>query len=75
MSAPGMMWLLADGFGPWEAATSYEPEPDWSPQADHDLAAIAERFAPERRASAAAIIAQAAQEFPGFDDTVMKLCR
>ncbi|CAL9570680.1 hypothetical protein SUDANB174_04788 [Streptomyces sp. enrichment culture] len=69
------LWLLADGFGPWEAATSYEPEPDWAPQANRDLAAIAERFAPDRRASAAAIIAQATREFPDFDDTIMKLCR
>lgn len=69
------LWLLADGFGPWEAATSYEPEPDWAPQVNRDLAAIAEQFAPDRRASAAAIIAQATQEFPDFDDTIMKLCR
>ncbi|MFJ9764632.1 SMI1/KNR4 family protein [Streptomyces erythrochromogenes] len=68
------LWLLADGFGPWEAGTSYVPEPDWAPQANCDLAAIAERFAPDRRASAASIIAQAAQEFPDFDDTIMKLC-
>ncbi|MFE2072066.1 hypothetical protein [Streptomyces misionensis] len=32
-------------------------------------------FAPDRRASATAIIAQATQEFPDFDDTIMKLCR
>lgn len=69
------LWLLADGFGPWEAATSYEPEPDWAPKANRDLAAIAEQFAPDRRTSAAAIIAQATQEFPDFDDTIMKLCR
>ncbi|MDO0936034.1 hypothetical protein QQY66_31670 [Streptomyces sp. DG2A-72] len=69
------LWLLADGFGPWEAATSYEPEPDWAPQVNRDLAAIAEQFAPDRRASAAAIIAQATREFPDFDDTIMKLCR
>lgn len=69
------LWLLADGFGPWEAATSDEPEPDWAPQVNRDLAAIAERFAPGHRASAAAIIAQATDEFPDFDDTIMKLCR
>lgn len=72
-----LLWLLADGFGPWEAVTSYEPEPEpgWAPQANRDLAAIAERFAPDRRASGAAIIAEATQEFPDFDDTIMKLCR
>ncbi|GAA5069658.1 hypothetical protein [Streptomyces similanensis] len=73
---PGaFLWLLADGFGPWEAATSYEPEPDWAPQVNRGLVAIAEQFAPDRRASAAAIIAQATREFPDFDATIMKLCR
>jgi len=72
-----LLWLLADGFGPWEAATSYEPEPepDRAPQAHRALAAIAEQFAPDRRASAAAVIAQATQEAPDFDDTIMRLCR
>ncbi|MEU3071728.1 hypothetical protein ABZ712_33365, partial [Streptomyces sp. NPDC006906] len=69
------LWLLADGFGPWEAATSDEPEPDWAPQVNRGLAAVAERFAPDHRASAAAIIAQAAHEFPDFEDTIEKLCR
>ncbi|WP_240140088.1 SMI1/KNR4 family protein [Streptomyces sp. MUM 178J] len=69
------LWLLADGFGPWEAATSYEPEPDWAPLVNRDLVAIAEQFAPDCRASAAAIVAQATREFPDFDDTIMKLCR
>ncbi|MER5560931.1 SMI1/KNR4 family protein [Streptomyces sp. NPDC002506] len=69
------LWLLADGFGPWEAATSDEPEPDWAPQVNRDLAAVAKRFAPDHRASAAAIIAQAAHEFPDFEDTIEKLFR
>ncbi|MFJ2414898.1 SMI1/KNR4 family protein [Streptomyces brevispora] len=69
------LWLLADSFGPWEAATSDEPEPAWAPQVNRDLAAIAERFVPDHRASAAAIIAQVAHEFPDFDDTIEKLCR
>ncbi|MFJ3901062.1 SMI1/KNR4 family protein [Streptomyces sp. NPDC090025] len=71
--------LLADGFGPWEAVTLYDPEPDpesdWVPGAHPDLAAVAEQFAPGRRASAADIIGRAAHEFPDFDDTIMKLCR
>lgn len=69
------LWLLADGFGPWEAATSYDPEPGWSPRVNCDLVAIAEQFAPGRCTSAAEIITQAAREFPDFDDTVMRLCR
>ncbi|GGY21839.1 SMI1/KNR4 family protein [Streptomyces tanashiensis] len=69
------LWLLADGFGPWEAAAFYEPEPDWTPRVNEDLAAIAEQHAPACHASAATIVAQAAQEFPDFDDTIMGLCR
>ncbi|MFD8890782.1 SMI1/KNR4 family protein [Streptomyces sp. NPDC059566] len=66
------LWLLADGFGPWEAATSYEP--DWKARPNPEFAAIAEGFAPHRRRSAAAVIELAAQEFPAFDDTIMGLC-
>ncbi|MFZ4297731.1 SMI1/KNR4 family protein [Streptomyces cinereoruber] len=67
------LWLLADGFGPWEAATSYEP--DWTPRPNSELAAIAERFAPDQRQPAATVIEQAAAEFPDFDDIIMDLCR
>ncbi|WP_425541231.1 hypothetical protein [Streptomyces rimosus] len=38
------LWLLADGCGPMEAATSYKP--DWVPQPDRALEAVAEQFAP-----------------------------
>lgn len=69
------LWLLADGFGPWEAATSHEPEPDWVPHPNGELAAIAEQFAALHRATAAVVIDQATREFPDFDDTMMELCR
>lgn len=69
------LWLLADGFGPLEAATSYEPEPDRVPHPDRELTAIAEDFALDHRAPAATVIAEAAREFPDFDDAVMSLCR
>ncbi|MDH2389109.1 SMI1/KNR4 family protein [Streptomyces sp. HNM0663] len=67
------LWVLADGYGPCEAATSYEP--DWTPRPNAELAAIAERFAPDQRQPAAAVIEQAAAEFPDFDDIIMELCR
>jgi hypothetical protein len=69
------LWLLADGFGPWEAATSYEPEPGWVPHPHRELAAIAEQFAPLHRAAAGVVMEQATREFPDFDDTIMELCR
>ncbi|QIQ02096.1 SMI1/KNR4 family protein [Streptomyces liangshanensis] len=69
------LWLLAAGVGPWEAATSHDPEPGWTPHPNRDLTAIAAQFAPDHRASAAAVIEQATGEFPDFDDTLMNLCR
>ncbi|WP_327403278.1 SMI1/KNR4 family protein [Streptomyces sp. NBC_01288] len=69
------LWLLADGFGPLEASVADDPEPDWVPRPNRELAAIAEQFAPDRRATAAAVIERAAREFPDFDDIIMKLVR
>ncbi|MEU9982430.1 SMI1/KNR4 family protein [Streptomyces sp. NPDC050856] len=67
------LWLLADGFGPWEAVTQYEP--DWTPRPNDELLAVAERFASDQHQPAATVIEQAAAEFPDFDDTIMDLCR
>lgn len=67
------LWLLAGGYGPWEAATSYEP--DWTPSPNRELVAVAERFAAGQQQSGAAVIEQATREFPDFDDTIMALCR
>ncbi|WP_406368380.1 SMI1/KNR4 family protein [Streptomyces sp. NBC_00647] len=68
-----LLWLLAGGFGPWEAATDYEP--DWAPHPNETFAAVARHFAPDREQPAATVIEQATQEFPNFDDTIMALCR
>ncbi|MFI8303622.1 SMI1/KNR4 family protein [Streptomyces sp. NPDC085927] len=67
------LWLLADGYGPWEAATPYEP--DRGPRPDRELTAVAEQYAAPFRASAGSVMQQAAREFPDFDDTVTALCR
>ncbi|MFE4696817.1 SMI1/KNR4 family protein [Streptomyces sp. NPDC056738] len=67
------LWVLADGLGPLEAATSYEP--DRVPRPHGELTAIAERCAAEHRAPAGSVIEEAAREFPGFDDIIMELCR
>jgi hypothetical protein len=71
-SLDDFLWLLAGGFGPWEAATDHEP--GWTPQPNEVFAAIAKRFAPDREQPATAVIEQAAEEFPDFDDTMMGLC-
>lgn len=67
------LWLLAGGFGPWEAATDHVSE--WTPQPNDAFAALARRFAPAREQPAAAVLDQAAHEFPDFHDTMMGLCR
>ncbi|GAA2258207.1 hypothetical protein GCM10010232_55610 [Streptomyces amakusaensis] len=67
------LWLLADGFGPGEAAAWREPDP--VPRAHPELTAVAQRFAPDRRAPAAAGMERAAREFPDFEAMIMGLCR
>ncbi|MEV3968139.1 SMI1/KNR4 family protein [Streptomyces sp. NPDC050698] len=67
------LWLLAGGYGPWEAATSYEPDRTAHP--DQRLTAVAERFAAGHKQSAADVIEEATREYPDFDDTIMELCR
>lgn len=67
------LWLLADGFGPREAAASHEP--DWTPHPNRELTAIAEQFTLDRPETAVSVIGQATREFPDFDDFIMELCR
>ncbi|MFC8125731.1 SMI1/KNR4 family protein [Streptomyces sp. NPDC057302] len=67
------LWLLADGFGPLEAATSCQP--GWTPRPNQEMAAVAERFAPGLRQPAAMVIEQAAEEFLHFTDSIVALCR
>ncbi|MEV0248434.1 hypothetical protein AB0H76_17685 [Nocardia sp. NPDC050712] len=65
------LWLLAAGFGPYEA-TEYGPE--WAPAPNPHLVAVAERFAPDRRQPGAAVIERAVAEYPDFGDRIMGLC-
>ncbi|MEU4652430.1 SMI1/KNR4 family protein [Streptomyces sp. NPDC023723] len=67
------LWLLAGGYGPWEAATSYEP--GWTARSNHELTVVAEQFAADCRLPAPDVLAQAAREFPHFDDFALALCR
>lgn len=73
LGSEGETGVVARDLGPWEAATPYER--DRVPRPSQELAAIAERFAPGRCRSAAAVIELAAEEFPDFDDIIMELCR
>jgi hypothetical protein len=69
----GFLWLLADGFGPYEAVDPRERDRPARPV--RDLERIAESFAPDRRQTAAAVMEQAVREFPDFETTVTALCR
>lgn len=67
------LWLLADGFGPWEARDY--PDHEHQPRPDARLREIAERWAPGHRASAGEVIAAARAEFPDFEELIGALCR
>ncbi|MFZ3471166.1 SMI1/KNR4 family protein [Streptomyces sp. 4.24] len=65
------LWVLADGFGPLEAAL----HPDREPRPDAALAALAERHATTPRRPAREIVAEAQAEFDTFEDDLFELCR
>ncbi|MFC1443149.1 SMI1/KNR4 family protein [Streptacidiphilus sp. N1-10] len=67
------LWLLADGMGPYEAINPRQR--DRAPRPNPELAAIAERFAPAARQSAATVISLAIEEFPAFDEMIKERCR
>uniref|UniRef100_A0AAU2JQL5 SMI1/KNR4 family protein n=1 Tax=Streptomyces sp. NBC_00049 TaxID=2903617 RepID=A0AAU2JQL5_9ACTN len=67
----GMLWVLADGFGPREAALYKEREA----RPDAALAAIAERHATGPRRPALEIITEAQAEFASFEEDLDELCR
>ncbi|MEU9087739.1 SMI1/KNR4 family protein [Streptomyces sp. NPDC048357] len=65
-----LLWVLADGFGPREAALHGEREA----RPDAALTAIAERHATTPRRPAREIITEAQAEFDTFEDDIFELC-
>ncbi|MEU9701104.1 SMI1/KNR4 family protein [Streptomyces sp. NPDC047981] len=65
------LWVLADGFGPMEAALHEHREA----RPDVELEALAERHATTPRRGGREIITQAQGEFPSFSDDLDELCR
>ncbi|MEV7011211.1 SMI1/KNR4 family protein [Streptosporangium sp. NPDC051022] len=65
------LWLLANGIGPSEVANHSE----YPARPNPTLLPLAERFAPGRDRSPAAVITAAAEEFPDFEQTINDLCR
>ncbi|MFI1311404.1 SMI1/KNR4 family protein [Streptomyces albidoflavus] len=68
-----LLWLLAGGLGPREAAAGYGAEGGARPDAARE--AVAERFAPGRRRGPVEVVAAAGAGFPGFDGHVRGLTR
>ncbi|MEU1406026.1 SMI1/KNR4 family protein [Streptomyces sp. NPDC005728] len=67
------LWILADGAGPLEAVDPYGVGLTSRPNAE--LTAVAEQFAAGRGQTAATLTRLAREEFAGFDDLIMGLCR
>ncbi|MFF8512009.1 SMI1/KNR4 family protein [Streptomyces sp. NPDC015492] len=65
------LWVLADGFGPMEAALY----PEWERRPDGAPAGIAERYATTPRRPAREIVEEARAEFASFSDDIDALCR
>ncbi|MFE9565732.1 SMI1/KNR4 family protein [Streptomyces sp. NPDC006487] len=65
------LWVLADGFGPLEAAL----HPDREARPDAALAELAGRHATTPRRPAREIVAEAQAEFATFEDDLFELCR
>ncbi|MFJ4779355.1 SMI1/KNR4 family protein [Streptomyces sp. NPDC088762] len=67
----GLLWVLADGFGPREAALHREREA----RPDAVLSEIAARHATSPRRPAREIITEAQAEFASFEEDLDELCR
>ncbi|MGW0787571.1 SMI1/KNR4 family protein [Streptomyces sp. NPDC002911] len=70
-SLSDFLWVLADGYGPMEAALAdaFESAPDAA------LTRIAEHHATTPRRTAEEIVTEARAEFPTFEEDIDALCR
>jgi len=65
------LWLLAGGFGPYEAVELDESERTPNPE----FTEFALKHAPTRKKTPQEVIARARAEFPDFEKTIRDLCR
>jgi hypothetical protein len=63
----GLLWLLAQGYGPVEAGMPEWRRDDWSAVERPGLVEIAEQHAPGERRPVHELLAAAQQEFPNFE--------
>ncbi|MGW1812751.1 SMI1/KNR4 family protein [Streptomyces sp. NPDC002125] len=66
------LWVLADGFGPMEAALDDE---DLTSAPDETLTRLAEHHATTPRRTAREIVTETRAEFPTFKEDIWGLCR
>jgi len=64
------LWLLAGGVGPYEAVSYGADEAEES----DEFTAFATKHAPERKKTAAEVLAAAQAEFPDFEAKIRALC-
>ncbi|RYD82202.1 MAG: SMI1/KNR4 family protein [Verrucomicrobiaceae bacterium] len=65
------LWLLAAGFGPWEAIV--DPDSDRAP--NEQFLAFARENSSSKQEKAKAILKQARTKYPDFADQIQALCR
>ncbi len=65
------LWLLAGGFGPYEAVTY----PDVDRELNMEFAELAAKLAPSAEKPARVVIRLAREEFPEFEERIRELCR
>lgn len=63
----GLLWLLAQGYGPVEAAMPEWRRDDWTAVERPEFTEIAEQHAPGRRRPVQELVTAAQQEFPDFE--------
>lgn len=65
------LWVLADGYGPMEAALAEE----LASRPEQPLARLAERHATTPRRTAEEIVTETRAEFPTFKEDIHAMCR
>jgi DNA primase len=63
----GLLWLLAQGYGPVEVAMPQWRRDDWSAVERPGMVEIAKQYAPGQRRPVEEVVVAAQQEFPDFE--------
>jgi hypothetical protein len=66
------LWLLAGGYGPYEAVEDF---PELEPKPEEAFVAFARRHAPDQERTPHDVVQRARAEFPTFERDIQSLCR